>query len=582
MKARIIAALAIACLWGILPGAASAQLLTPEGIEELQVLKAQIYPALTRMHARDVAAGVAQPTVYTEVGGGEAPVSYYHFSVPMDRLDALATAIPLPSGFALAPIRVVQDEELVHTITLTVYEVAGERRGLRAEWTTYVLAPGDAKPRVMMLETATSEGSLDPVDLFSDAAKTFEYALTDDTVDTEIVSGSSVFSASLQLPSPPMRSRIVDGSWGATSDIIYWRNGVADLQNVNGLVANREVMSVPPSHVSIDDRTPWAAFVESDPRWVLLFDERIDAVIQPWVNAADPAVSLEPAFRAQLLETKASVFSANELQRAEAIGNRMAEPTADFFVEPTPPSIFLNFEILSEQREALAAAIPLPEGFELAQVQPVRDTEPRYLLSLNIYETQGIAAGLRAEWSVYVTREGDPVPRYMILEAQSSSFSLDPVNEFTDPADVFEYVVDEGVVSVDVQAPGTSFQATFPLPETPQLLATTLSWAEANSIIYWRNGVADKIYFNGLIYDLPVAEVPTQSVSLSDGTVWAPYLRLHQVLVYQNQLEFIASPWNNLNRLELPEPGPHAATAAALGALAMLARRRGRGAAPQR
>jgi hypothetical protein len=139
----------------------------------------------------------------------------------------------------------------------------------------------------------------------------------------------------------------------------------------------------------------------------------------------------------------------------------------------------------------------------------------------------------------------------MIVEAQSSTFSLDPVNGFTQAADVFEYSLEDGVISVDVQAPGTSFQATIPLPENPRRRASTLDWTEANNLIYWRNGVADKIYYNGLVYDTKVIKVPNRTVSISDGTVWAQYVqRLDQVLVFENELDFIASPWNNLNQLE--------------------------------
>ena len=81
-----------------------------------------------------------------------------------------------------------------HGLGYTVFVT--EYSGIRAEWTTYVLKDGDPKPRVMMLETQTSEGSLDPVDLFSDPADIFEYRRADDTIITEIVSGPSSFSAS--------------------------------------------------------------------------------------------------------------------------------------------------------------------------------------------------------------------------------------------------------------------------------------------------------------------------------------------------------------------------------------------------
>jgi hypothetical protein len=493
--------------------------------------------------------------VYTEVGGGDVPVTYFHYRVPPDRVQALAAEISLPTGFSLAPVRILKYAPPHYYISLTLYEVSGERTGSRAEWATYVVKNGDPKPRVMMLETWTSEGSLDPVDLYSGPAELFEYGRDGDTVKTEIVSGSSSFSAALKVPHH-RGWRFLDSGWNAASDIVYWRNGVADLQSVNGLISNRPVLLLYGPRVEVDNDTRWGAFAEGDPRWVVIFEERIDTAVQPWVNATDPSLPLDPDFREELIATKATVFSANEVVRAGAIANRKAEPMADFFVEPGPPSIYLNFEILPDQREALAAAIPLPEGFELAPVRPIRRGGKRYFLSLNIYETQGIASGLRAEWSVYVTRTGDPEPRYMVLEAQSDSFSLDPVNLFTQPADVFEYAVEDGVIRVDVQAPGTSFQATIPLPQRPRYRATTLEWAEANNLIYWGNGVADKIYYNGLTYDTQVRRVPNRTVTISDDTAWAEYLRLAQVLVYQNELEFIASPWNNLNQLEEEAAAP--------------------------
>jgi len=544
--------LASSIVWSL---AASAQLITPETLEARQVLKANLYSALTDIHAGEVAAATAQPAFYVEIGGGSVPVSYYHFTVEPGQEAALAAAIPLPSGFALAPVSVVAGENALPTVTLTVYEVGGERTGLRAEWTTYVTAPGSTDTRVMMMETATSAGSINPVDLTTPPATTFTYTASSGIIDTQIVSGTTTFTSSLQVPDPSPPAPALDPSWNATADAIYWPNGVADLQSVNGLISNRTTTAIPSSHVTLTDGSPWAAFVDPLPRWVLLFDERIDAVIQPWVNADDPGVPLDPTFRTALLTTKASHFSAIEYQRAGDIAVRAAEPLTDFFVEAGPPSVYMNFEIIPGQKAALEAAIPLPKGFELAPIQTIQGTPPRYFVSLNIYETVGIASGLRAEWSAYVTTIEDPTPRYMILEAQSSLGSLDPVDEFTDPATVFVYQAVGGVVTIDVQAPGTSFQCTFPLPASPTLLDTTLEWAEANNLIYWRNGVADKIYYNGLIYDRPVGEVPLATVSYTDATKWAPYLQLHEVVFYENPLEFIASPWNNLNTL-VPDLGP--------------------------
>ena len=549
MKFRWILALA----WLLLAGSAWAQRVTPEELESLQLQKASTYTTLASVHAQDVAAGEAQPIVYAEVGGGELPVSYYHYRVPASQVQALEAAIPLPPGFALAPISIVKRTRPRHYVSLTVYEVGGERSGLRAEWTTYVWKSGDPKPRVMVLETQTSEASLDPVDLFTDPAETFAYDRSGDTVTTEIVSGSSSFASSFEIPRGG-GGRSVDPAWNAASDVVYWRNGVADLQNVNGLVSNRRLASVPRRRVRIENSTRWAAFVESRPRWVLVFDERVDMAIRPWVNATDPELPLDPEFRSQLLETKAAFFSENELAREAGIAARQAEPMEDFLVAEDPPSIFLNFKIDASRAEALAASIPMPEGLELARLRTLRGGGKRFYLSLNIYEVQGLQGlltGFRAEWSVYVVKDGDPAPRYMVVEAQSSTFSLDPVNGPTSAADVFEYRVEDGVIRVDIQAPGTSFQATIPLPEKPRRRAATLDWAEANTLVYWPNGVADKIYYNGRVYDEGMIKVPNRDVTISDGTTWAQYApKLDQVLVFETPLDFVASPWNNLNQLE--------------------------------
>jgi len=543
----IFGALAGATL--LVASAASAQLVTPERLAELQLQKSQIYRGLTNIHAEAVGNGTAQPGVYTEVGGGDLPVSYYHYRVPRNRLEALAAAIPLLPGFSLAPISILKYSRPDYFISLTVFDSAGERSDLRAEWATYVLKDGDPKPRVLLLEVQTPNPALNPLNVISDPADVFEYARTGNTVTTEIVSGSSSFSSSFVVPSNP-GGRILSSGWNAASDILYWANGVADRQNVNGLISNRLVKWLSGRRVAIQNQTRWAAFVEPRPRWVVLFEERIDAVVQPWVNITDPSVPLDPAFRSRLMSTKAAIFRFNELQRANAIAAGTAEPVTDFLVFEQPPSIYLNFLIEPDQMQALSDAIPMPEGFALAPLRTVPMGPKQYLLSLNIYDTVGVASGLRAEWSVYVTKEGDPIPRYMVVEAQSNAVSLDSVNGFTLPADVFVYEVVNDVINVDVQAPGVSFQATIPLPEEPSRRATAPEWIEANNLIYWGNGVADKIYYTGLVYDEEMAQVPKETVSVTDGSAWAPYIRLDEVLVFENPLDFIASPWNNLDQLE--------------------------------
>jgi hypothetical protein len=530
-------------------GNAHAQLISPAKVEFLQRFKELIYPGLTLSHAEEVAAGTSDPFVYVQVGSGDLPVSYYHFLVREDRLSAFTDAIALPPALALAPVSIVDGTPAQHYVTISIYEVGGERSGLRAEWATYVLAEGDERPRVLMLETATSEGSLNPVKLQADPAERFEYERRGDILNTEIVSETSAFSASIRLPRRPLRPRLLDRYWGAAGDVVYWRNGVADLQNVNGLLANRRVIWIPRSRVQVDDRSLWADFAESQPEWVLLYEHRIDVVARPWVNADDPELPLDPAFREELLETKATVFSALEMERAEAIGERMAEPMADFLLEGAPPAIFLNFEILPDQLEDFAASIPLPRGFSLARIEPFSGVGLRFFLSLNVYLAAGLAPGFRAEWSVYATKEGNPNPQFMIVEAQTSGLSIDPVDVITIPADVFEYESEAGVLSIDIRSTDTTLQATIPVPEELEQRELNLSWAECNNLVYWRNGVADKVYYNKSAYE-NVSLVPTEGVEIADGTRFADYVRLDHIFIYEQPQVFVVSPWNNLNELQ--------------------------------
>lgn len=528
----------------------SAQMITPLGVDVLQRVKAFLYYGLTIENANGVAAGTAEPFVYEQVTPGSLPASYYHFPVKDDQLSAFIHAVGLPPSIELVPVSIVKGTPPRFYITVTVYEAAGERSGLRAEWTSYVRGPGDARPRTLMLDVATSEASLNPVTLQSPPAEVFEYRRTNQTLATRIVSGSSAFSASVIIPAHPTRGLVLDRHWGAAGDMVYWRNGVADAQNFNGLIANRRVIGIPPAAVTVSNQTPWAAFADVQPEFVLLYDQRIDVSLRPWVNADDPALPLDPGFRQELLDTKASAYYSLETNRASSISQGQAEPMADFLLESAPPAIFLNFRIPPEQRDALAAAIPIPRPFHLAPVQPYPGVAKDYYMNLNIYLAAGLAPGFRAEWSVYVTKDGDPNPRFMIVDLQCSTYSIDPIHLITRPAQAFEYSSSStNELWINIQASNTVFRGSVRIPANPAHTELNLEWAECNSFVYWKNGVADKIYYNETSYG-DVALIPVQNVEIEENTPWARYLRLDHVFIYPNPQVFVASPWNNLNDLQ--------------------------------
>jgi len=534
-------------------GSAAAQLISPAGLNFLQSAKQFIYNGVTTVNADGVAAGTADAFVYEEMTPGSLPAAFYHYPVKDSELAAFTTALQLPSFLKLVPISIVKGTPPRHSITVSVFETGGERSGLRAEWTTYVQGPGDDRTRTLMLESITSKASVNPVVLNAPAADKFVYQRNVGGLVTEVISGSSSFSAAVQIPDRPVRAKILDRHWGAAGDVIYWRNGVADLQNFNGLIANRRVTVVPSSAVTVSDGSPWAAFTDENPEWVLLFDQRIDVALRPWVNADDPGVPLDPAFRQQLLATKATVFSELEYKRAAAVTQNQAEPMADFLLEAHPPAIFLNFRIPADRRSALEAAIPLPPGFHLAPIQPHAGVARDYYMSLNIYLAAGLAPGYRAEWSVYAQKEGDTHPRFMIIDARTSTLSIDPITFITVPTKIFKYVAGPYALGVDIRARDMTFQAFIPVPPKPVHTGLNLDWAECNNLVYWRNGVADKIYYNESAYG-DVAILPTQNAVIQDGTRWARFIELDHIFIYPDRQTFVASPWNNLNALQAAAP----------------------------
>ena len=93
----------------------------------------------------------------------------------------------------------------------------------------------------------------------------------------------------------------------------------------------------------------------------------------------------------------------------------------------------------------------MPAGFSLTPIEPYEGLGSRYFLSLNVYLAGGLAPGLRAEWSTYVRKDGDSAIFFMIVEAETSGYSIDSLNPFnpiTLPADVFGYKLDDSVLKI--------------------------------------------------------------------------------------------------------------------------------------
>jgi hypothetical protein len=530
--------------------AATSHALTPEDKEVRLAIKREVFAGLEFQRAAQVAAGAAEPLLAFEVDDA----TFIHWRIPAQRVAAFEHALALPAGFALAKVQILPREPARYYLSLNLYAVAiAGVPGVRAEWSTYVVRDGDPKPRFLIIEARSSVDSFDPVS-GPTSASAVTYAALGGEVLAQVVADGTDFSAQFELPcrgagNQPRASQ----AWAEANDFIYWQNGVADKAFYDSSVTRDRWLSIDPSQVAIEDGSRWAEFVDAEPVHVLYSDVPLRFALSPWFNAGDPALALDPGQRAMLLAVKAQVYSGLGQQRGYLVSLGQAEALVDFTVVDAVPAYFINFEVPRSRVAALVDAIGMPAGLELAELSIVRGERPAYFLSLNVYQAAGVAAGMRAEWSVYVREVASPSKVYfMAIDVASSVPSFNVVDLATPPAPVFENTLEQSQITTSIVGASGSFAVTFMVPGDhahPVRLSPT--WLAANDRVYWTNGVYDKLYYNGSVVDAEVAEVCLASVDIYDDTPWRRFVRPQpaHVLVFRNAQEYLLHPWFNLEEL---------------------------------
>ncbi|MCX5868432.1 MAG: hypothetical protein NT009_13320 [Proteobacteria bacterium] len=230
-----------------------------------------------------------------------------------------------------------------------------------------------------------------------------------------------------------------------------------------------------------------------------------------------------------------------------------AKPYVRFTVEDAPPSVYYNFRVRPDRRDGLERHLDLPPGFSLAKMRFLeQDPEAAYYISLNVYRVSGITNALRAEWSVFVKNaaEDPPVTRYLVAEAQSSEITMDPVNIFVRARRVEQALLDNRLETRVESFQRTYFHAIGPMPERSSLptALVTREWLKSNDLIYWPNGIGDRVYYNGGLAGTEMLCLPPESFRIEDTTAWHEFILPvpDHVLVFQNPLEFVISPWWNV------------------------------------
>ena len=132
--------------------------------------------------------------------------------------------------------------------------------------------------------------SLNPFDLWTPPTE-FEYALQADTLSADIKADpaglADKFYVEFDIPSVDKQSVSLRKDWILANDRIYWRNGIYDRLQYNGLLLDAHVVEVSPESAIIDDNTAWAEFVDETPVQIAIFRKPLQFVIRPWFNAEE-------------------------------------------------------------------------------------------------------------------------------------------------------------------------------------------------------------------------------------------------------------------------------------------------------
>jgi hypothetical protein len=244
---------------------------------------------------------------------------------------------------------------------------------------------------------------------------------------------------------------------------------------------------------------------------------------------------------------KRLLYSQMSLLDVFKIQSGKTQPRVPFTVKADPSSVYFNFRIREAQLEPFIQYINLPEGFTVCPIHCIDGEEPDYLLTLNVYEVSGIAVGIRVEYSTYIQDDGG-IPRYMVLEAQSSEYSMDPIDVITKKGRVEHSTsTDQGrttVASLDQKL----FQATYPLePDAPKADIHP-EWVAANDYIYWRNGICDRTFYDAGLAFPKARHIPPADAIIDDQTHWAQFLEPvpKHIVRYEEAIDFVIMPWVNI------------------------------------
>lgn len=480
----------------------------------------------------------------------DAPPSIFiNWEIPQQNVEELSAEV-LPKGFEMAKLRVLESDDPAYFLVLNVYRTEGIVSGVRFEWSVFVKDPVSGEPRFMVIEAMADSLSMDPVNLMT-AGEPVTHVHDGDVLSSEAEKKTGAgkepyFACRINWPQAEPIFASSAREFVSANDFIFWGGGVADRGMYSSSVYNRAVVVIPPGEYEIVDDTPWARFIDPQPRSVYGYQNELDIVVAMWSNLDAPYLDMTEARRSLLKATRNPVvkgmIEANVTQAFAGKENVIA--TVE--IEDATPSLYVNYLVDPSRVSDFEAALGLPEGYRLTKTRILEgDSDEAFYLTLAVFESKGALEGTRAEWWVYVD-DGGGRARVMIVELLTEDAALEPVALLNFPA-VVEHDLDAGELRTRLSSQRVEFGATLPMEAGVESMHA-LDWVEAQETVCYVNGVCDKFYVDGKTLTEPPLAFEPAALEVESSTPWDAFIESEplSILVRTGGRLMAKKPWHNV------------------------------------
>jgi len=78
-------------------------------------------------------------------------------------------------------------------------------------------------------------------------------------------------------------------------------------------------------------------------------------------------------------------------------------------------------------------------------------------------------------------------------------------------------------------------------------------WVSANDYIYWGNGICDRTFYDTGLANSNQIRIEKENYEIKDQSFWGQFVEPNpvHVLMLQNAIEFVISPWENIDRINV-------------------------------